>query len=719
MAICAAEMAGWIRMWRARISAGCARSTWMIWKPNSVRTTSEIAPGLKRKATSSNSLTITPRRNQPSAPPCSRETLSAEYFFATSANPAPPRCRSATTRDSASCSARALAAESGFGTITIWRNEIAAGRLACCARFASQNARISASDGGIGRSFPFCFSPSINRCCRIARRCWPASQRRHSSSDTNPAARSCVWNSGIEVNCFRTFWTVCSTASCTSWSVTLMVVSRSACWTSSSSSTICERTWRRAASRPAESSGIFTPCDCAKTSCSSTCDARMGFVPTIATMRSTGRSVTARPCAAARGAGRKRAAPPTRTPVRTSARMSARPRPATALRRHGRRARGAFQTRPRGRGAAPRRVRGPDRLRTLHRPRDPRLVERPRLALAQRAGQEGWDGDERRTAQRDGLVHVPVHVRHGQLHARGGGRGGVLEELGRHTEHALEPRHARVVLGAQLPPVARIELHAGLVHLGEQHLPLREQPEELVQLGLGRRGDPAYVVRIERQQPPRQVPHLERASVIRRQGPVVAPGGHDLRHRLAHQRQGAGLDLELPLFRETVQIERVELGRAGVLEIDPEGVSHLGERRPANDVEPERRPDYRGHRARRERPRGTVERGDELPARRSRQVPPPRLGSRVFRVAPGEVGEVEPTLRGGPAQERGDLLLFLLLHRRHGALGDPDEDVLEQPHGARLERRVRLGGRELAARHAQPLVIYLPLELSSHRPRLS
>src|SRR5207249_2325017 len=62
----------------------------MMWKPNSVRTTSEIAPGLRRNATSSNSFTITPRRNQPSTPPCSQDTLSAEYFFATSAKVAPP-----------------------------------------------------------------------------------------------------------------------------------------------------------------------------------------------------------------------------------------------------------------------------------------------------------------------------------------------------------------------------------------------------------------------------------------------------------------------------------------------------------------------------------------------------------------------------------------------------------------------------------------------------
>src|SRR5206468_3284808 len=505
----------------------------MMWKPNSVRTTSEIAPGLRRNATSSNSFTITPRRNQPSTPPCSRDTLSAGYFFAMSAKVAPPLFRSVTTSDSASCSARTLAAESGFGTITIWRKEMAAGRLACCSRFDSQNARISASDGAIGRSFPFCLSPSINRCCRIARRCWSASQRRHSSSDTNPAARSCAWNSGIEVNCLRTFWTVCSTASCTSWSVTLIVVSRSACWTSSSSSTICERIWRRAASFPAESSGTFTPCDCARTSCSSTCDARIGLVPTTATTRSTGRSVAARRCAAARGAERERAASAATTTVRTSARMSVPRLAAAALRRHRRRARRPFQTRGGGGGSVRRRVRGPDGLCALH------------------------------------------------------------------PAHALEARQARVVLGAQLSPVAGVELNAGPVHLDEQHFALRQHLEELVQLGVARRGDPAHVVRVERQQPPCQVLHLERASAIRDQRPVVGPGGHDLRHGLAHQRRCAGSDLELPLFREAVQVQGVELGGARVLEIGAERVPHLGERWPADDVEAERRPDHGSHRARR------------------------------------------------------------------------------------------------------------------------
>src|SRR5256886_5464106 len=550
-------------MWRARISAGCARSTWMMWKPNSVRTTSEIAHGLRRNATSSNSLTITPRRNQPSAPPCSRETLSAEYFFATSAKPEPPPCRSFTTRDSANCTARPLAAESGFDTITIWRNEMAAGRLGCWARLVSQNARISASDGGIGRSLPFCFSPSISRCCRMARRCWSASQRRHSSSDTNPAARSCVWNSGIEVNCLRTFWTVCSTASCTSWSVTLMVVSRSACCTSSSSSTIWDRIWRRAASRPAESSGTFAPCDCARTSCSSTCDARIGFVPTTATMRSTGRSVAARPCAE-----RERAASAAPIAVKTRARISARPLAPTAVRRHGRRARRPLQTR--GRRGAHGRVRGPDGLRALRRTRDPGLVERPRLALSQSAGQEGGDREERLAVLGDRLVRGPIDVRHGQLHPRGRRRGRVVEHLGGYSEQALEPGDARVMLGAQSPPVARGELHAGLVHLHQQHFALCEHLEELVQLGVARRGDPAHVVRIERQEPPRQILHLEGACLVRRQRPAVAPGGRDLRDRLAYQCRRAGRDLELPLLREAVEVQGVDLGGPRGLEVGPE-----------------------------------------------------------------------------------------------------------------------------------------------------
>src|SRR6266550_1953816 len=605
----------------------------MMWKPNSVRTTSEIAPGLRRNATSSNSFTITPRRNHPSTPPCSRDTLSAEYFFATSAKVAPPLFRSATTSDSASCSARTLAAESGFGTTTTWRKEMAAGRLACCSRFDSQNARISASDGAIGRSFPFCLSPSINRCCRIARRCWSASQRRHSSSDTNPAARSCAWNSGIEVNCLRTFWTVCSTASCTSWSVTLIVVSRSACCTSSSSSTICERIWRRAASRPAESAGTFAPCDCARTSCSSTCDARIGFVPTTATMRSTGRSVAARPCAAAGVPQGETAASTATTMVRTRARMSARRLPAAALRRDRRR-----------------------------------------------------DWVERCGAPGHRLVDVPVDVRHGELHARGGGCGGVLEELGRDVQQALEPRDSRVVLGAQAPPVVRAEPHAGLVHLYEQHLTLREHLDELVQLGGARRGDPAHVVRIERQEPPRQIFHPERASLIGGQRPAVAPGGDDLRNRLAHQGGRAGLDLELSLVREAVQVQGVELGGARVLEIDAERVAHFGQRRPANDVEPERRPDHGGHRAGGERPRRTVERRDELPPRRGWQVPPLRLRSWVLRVAPGELREVESTTRRGLHQHRAGFLLLLLLHHGHGALRDSYEDVLEQAHRACLER---------------------------------
>src|SRR5438876_662391 len=63
----------------------------------------------------------------------------------------------------------------------------------------------------------------------------------------------------MDANCLRTFWTVCSTASWTSCSVTLMVVSRSACCTISSSSAIWARIWCRAASRPALRHGRELP----------------------------------------------------------------------------------------------------------------------------------------------------------------------------------------------------------------------------------------------------------------------------------------------------------------------------------------------------------------------------------------------------------------------------------------------------------------------------
>jgi len=77
-----------------------------------------ISPGRTRNATSSNSFTITPRRNHPSSPPWAAEALSPENRFAAAAKSA-PGCRSATTSDSASCNARCRAAESATGLITI------------------------------------------------------------------------------------------------------------------------------------------------------------------------------------------------------------------------------------------------------------------------------------------------------------------------------------------------------------------------------------------------------------------------------------------------------------------------------------------------------------------------------------------------------------------------------------------------------------------------
>src|SRR5260370_1320133 len=62
----------------------------MMWKPKLLSTGSEISPGLIRNATCSNGLTITPRRNQPSSPPISRDPLSSEKRRAAAADSPPP-----------------------------------------------------------------------------------------------------------------------------------------------------------------------------------------------------------------------------------------------------------------------------------------------------------------------------------------------------------------------------------------------------------------------------------------------------------------------------------------------------------------------------------------------------------------------------------------------------------------------------------------------------
>ncbi len=150
----------------------------------------------------------------------------------------------------------------------------------------SQYSRSCASVGGMGRSLPCWRKVSSRRWRRMTRRCWSESRRRHSSTDRNPATRIWLWNSVSVVNCLRTFWTVCSTWSWTSWSVTWIVVSRSACCTSSSSSIISRTSCTRNSARPAESCGTAVPCACSWATCSSICEATIGRVPTTATMRS-------------------------------------------------------------------------------------------------------------------------------------------------------------------------------------------------------------------------------------------------------------------------------------------------------------------------------------------------------------------------------------------------------------------------------------------------
>src|SRR5918993_88227 len=67
-----------------------------------------IWPALRPKAASSNSLTITPRPNQPRSPPCPRLPGSADNSMASAAKSSPARARRATSSACARAEPRVL-----------------------------------------------------------------------------------------------------------------------------------------------------------------------------------------------------------------------------------------------------------------------------------------------------------------------------------------------------------------------------------------------------------------------------------------------------------------------------------------------------------------------------------------------------------------------------------------------------------------------------------
>src|SRR5438128_4486322 len=250
--------------------------------------------------------------------------------------------------------------------------------------------------------------------------------------------------------------TVCSTASCTSWSVTLTVVSRSACCTRISSSTIRRRTCLRAAARPAESVGTTTPCAWSDTSISSTCDWRIGLLPTIATMRSSdtpppwptpaAKGSSAAPVASTAARKARSPPPPPGRVIQGSARWPARDR---------RRARG-------GPDAGGGLVVGPGHAsqRVTLRPQlagpfggahEARLIDGPRRPGPQHVAEERRDRHVV-GARHDDVVEVALDVSHSEASSGVRRPARVLENLRREAEGTLHPAQRRVVGGAQVDP---------------------------------------------------------------------------------------------------------------------------------------------------------------------------------------------------------------------------------------------------------------------------
>src|SRR5439155_830146 len=84
--------------------------------------------------------------------------------------------------------------------------------------------------------------------------------------------------------------------------------------------------------------------------------------------------------------------------------------------------------------------------------------------------------------------------------------------------------------------------------------PLRQVADEIRELRLVRRGDAVQVARVDRVQPARQLPHAERAPPVRGELASVIDRRADVLDRLAHQRRGAGLDLQVSLGRQALDV---------------------------------------------------------------------------------------------------------------------------------------------------------------------
>jgi len=217
---------------------------------------------------------------------------------------------------------------------------------------------------------------------------------------------------------------------------------------------------------------------------------------------------------------------------------------------------------------------------------DPARVDRPGEFGAQRLAQERGHGVELGRAL-ERMAEIRVDARGREPHAGVRRRRRVLEKLGRDAQDPLERRHDGVVLGPDLPPVVRRELHPGGIGLLDQQLLPGHHLQELSQLIIRRAGNGAHVVRVEGVEPPHEIAHAQGTTPVGDERAGVLARGDQILDRLPRQRRGAVGDPQLPRGREVVHVDRVEARRDRRLEPRAKRIPHLGEGRPPDEMEPE------------------------------------------------------------------------------------------------------------------------------------
>ena len=238
--------------------------------------------------------------------------------------------------------------------------------------------------------------------------------------------------------------------------------------------------------------------------------------------------------------------------------------------------------------------------------------------------------------------------------------------------------------------------------------------EELSDLLIGRLWQCLGETRVQRRKPANQIAHAQGAAAIFHEHAATPARRVRILHGRAHVGRRPADRLQLPFDRETVEKCRIRMRRDPLLHTDAEGVLDFRERRPPDDVIPERALHDAAHAARFEPPGGRFECRHELAARRDAQRAALPLAAIVLGILLGQLAKPR-ACRARPREHLLRLLAFLRINGGSCVGGHLNQNVLKHAQLAQLVGGIQLLRRKIVM-GSEPLVEPLPFHLRNNRP---